>query len=105
MRTQIALGAALMLALVSVGCTSEKADGKTDGGAAEAAVEGYDRPGFKTFEVDGRLWVFQEGSEGLAEYEASGEPGKSVTMVGEGPNGMTIRSDDKAVIAAYMAAY
>ena len=62
------------------------------------------RPGFATFIVDGRLWVFKAGAEDLAEFKASGEPAKSVTRVGAGPNGMTIRSSDSETIDAYLAA-
>jgi hypothetical protein len=61
------------------------------------------KPGFVTKIVDDRLWVFEEGSEGLKEFEASGEPAKSVTLIGEGPLGMTIRSDDRATIDKYLA--
>ncbi len=62
------------------------------------------RNGFETFIVDGRLWVFKAGAEDLAEFKASGEPAKSVTRVGAGPNGMTIRSGDSETIDAYLAA-
>ena len=61
------------------------------------------KPGFVTRIVDGRLWVFEDGSEGLMEFEASGEPAKNVTLVGEGPIGMTIRSDERATIDKYLA--
>ncbi|MHC4876447.1 MAG: hypothetical protein ACYTGL_08105 [Planctomycetota bacterium] len=61
------------------------------------------RPGFDTFIVDGRLWVLQPGSDAYAEFLKSGEPGKSVTRVGAGPNGMTIRSGDSETIDAYLA--
>jgi len=62
------------------------------------------KTGFATFIVDGRLWVFRNGSDGLAGFKAHGEPAKSVTRVGAGPNGMTMRSDDAATIDAYLAA-
>ena len=62
------------------------------------------KDGFATSVVDGRLWVFKSGSEGLAEFKAHGEPAKSVTRVGAGPNGMTIRSDDVSTIDAYLTA-
>ena len=64
----------------------------------------YDKPGYKTFVEDGRLWVFAEGSDGLKSYLASGEPAKSVTVLGKGPGGMTIKSVDKETIDAYLAA-
>ncbi len=62
------------------------------------------RSGFETFIVDGRLWIFKSGAEELAEFKAHGEPAKSVTRVGAGPNGMTIRSSDVETIDAYLTA-
>ncbi len=64
----------------------------------------YEHPGFVAFADDGRLWVFAEKSDGLKEYLQSGEPAKSVTWIGAGPNGMSLRSDDADVLAAYTAA-
>ncbi|MBI1311483.1 hypothetical protein GC176_09260 [bacterium] len=60
------------------------------------------KTGFETFIVDGRLWVFRDGSEGLSEFKQTGEPAMSVTRVGAGPNGMTIRSVDGETIDAYL---
>ena len=62
------------------------------------------KDGFATFVVDGRLWVFKADSEGLVEFKAHGEPAKSVTRVGAGPNGMTMRSDEVETIDAYLSA-
>jgi len=62
------------------------------------------KPGYRTFIDDGRVWVFKVGSEGLAEYMKSGEPGKNVTWVGEGPRGTTLRSDSGDTLLAYVAA-
>ncbi|MDJ0520676.1 MAG: hypothetical protein QNJ90_01235 [Planctomycetota bacterium] len=100
----------LLVALVLLGAPGCGDDDKTDGpqgnasetGGGDAGPQGYDKPGFKTFVVEGRLWVFREGSKGLAEYEKHGEPAKSVTSIGTGPNGMTVRSDDMEVIKAYL---
>lgn len=64
---------------------------------------GFDKPGFRTFERDGRLWVFREGSEDLATFLEHGEPAKSVTSIGSGPSGMTLRSGDMDTIQAYLA--
>ncbi len=69
-----------------------------------AAVR-YGRPGFEVFLEDGRLWVFASGSEGLADFLKSGEPAKSVTRVGAGPDGKTVKSDDHATLDAYLAAW
>ena len=64
----------------------------------------YDKPGFWTKPHDGRLWVFRAGSKELAEFQKSGEPARQVTRIGAGPNGMTLKSSDAAVIDAYIAA-
>jgi hypothetical protein len=60
--------------------------------------------GFRTFLDDGRLWVFLDRSGALSEYLATGEPAKCVTRVGEGPLGMTVKSDDASTIEMYLAA-
>ncbi len=60
--------------------------------------------GFRTVVDDGRLWVFVERSPALAEYLESGEPAKCVTRVGDGPLGMTVKSDDGSTIDMYLAA-
>jgi len=58
----------------------------------------YGRPGFAVFMDDGRLWILREGSEDLATYLRVGEPAKSVTRIGVGPAGETIRSSDVETI-------
>ena len=75
-------------------------------GADEETLQAYvaAKPGFATIIEDGRIWVFREGSDGLAEFEKSGEPAKCVTRPGAGPLGMTIKSVDAETIAAYLAA-
>jgi hypothetical protein len=60
--------------------------------------------GFATFVRDGRVWVFREGSKDLAEFEKTGEPAKSVTLIGTGPLGMTVKAPDAETIDAYLAA-
>ncbi len=52
---------------------------------------------------DGRLWVLEADSKAYAQFKAHGEPAKMVTRIGAGPNGMTIRSTDPAVIDGYLA--
>lgn len=64
----------------------------------------YAKPGFYTKVVDNRLWVFKPNSKELTEFEQHGEPAKSVSRIGAGPNGMTIRSGDAATIDAYLVA-
>ena len=63
------------------------------------------RPGFQVFEDDGRIWVLRDGSEDLKEFLAVGEPAKSVTLIGVGPGGRTVRGPDKATIGAWLGAF
>lgn len=65
----------------------------------------YNLPGFVTEIEDGRLWVFKAGSKELDEFKKTGEPAKQFTNIGAGPNGMTIKSADQAILDAYLKAY
>lgn len=60
------------------------------------------KDGFETFIVDGRVWVFRTGAEELTEFKSNGELAKSVTRVGAGPGGLTVRSADSATIDLYL---
>lgn len=64
----------------------------------------FDKPGFVTREVKGRVWVLRSGSKELAEFLKSGESAKSITLIGRGPNGMSLRAPDKETAEAYLAA-
>lgn len=70
----------------------------------EAAGKKYNKPGFVTVVEKGRLWVFAEGSKELAGFREHGEPTISVMRIGEGPEGMTLKSYNDDVIKAYKAA-
>ncbi len=64
--------------------------------AAPRAEAAFAKPGFVTRIDENRLWVFAEGQ--------TTEPSeKSVTLVGAGPNGMTVRANDRATAVAYLA--
>jgi hypothetical protein len=71
---------------------------------ATTTTTSLSKPGFYTEVREGRLWVFREGSKELEQFKKHGEPEKQVTRIGGGPNGMTIKSADAAVIDAYLAA-
>ena len=75
-----------------------------DHGQARPAPSAHAKPGFHTVIEDGRLWVFREGSKELVEFQKSGEPAKSVTRVGVGPNRMTVKGPDVETLDAYLAA-
>lgn len=62
----------------------------------------YDKFGYSTVEKDGRLYVFPSNSAEYQLFTKTGEMGKSVTLVGKGPDGMTIIAPDKKVIDSYM---
>lgn len=69
-----------------------------------AAASSYAKKGFQVFEQDGRLWVFRDGSDDLAAFLKDGEPAKSVTSIGTGPGGMSMRSGDMQTIKDFLAA-
>jgi hypothetical protein len=91
----------LLFSAVAAGCKSTCKDPATPNAASEAS---YQRDGFVVEEVDGRLWVFRAGSEALTEYRQHGEPAKSVTRIGVGPGGMTLRGPDTETLDAYQKA-
>lgn len=70
--------------------------------ATQAASASFDRPGYTTILENGRLWVFRTGSKELAKFHKEGEPAKSVTRPGGGPNRMTIKAVDAATLDGYM---
>ncbi|WP_211085229.1 hypothetical protein [Marinomonas profundi] len=73
-----------------------------------AAISGgseFDIKGFKTKVEDGRLWVFEEGSEDLAFFEKHGEPAKQFTSIGTGPNGMTVKAASQTALEKYLSTY
>lgn len=59
------------------------------------------KSGFVVIERDGRLYVFDAGSEALADYRASGDMAKRVTRIGAGPNGETLIAPDTDVLDRY----
>lgn len=63
----------------------------------------YDKSGFVTKIENERLWVFEADSKELAQFEAHGEPTISVSIIGDGPEGMTLRGPSMQVLEAYQA--
>jgi len=73
--------------------------------SATAAASEFDKPGFVTAVVKGRLWVFAEGSKELEAYKASGKtPAVHTVRPKAGPQGMTIIAPDGDMIVNYMVA-
>lgn len=64
----------------------------------------YSKPGFYTHVHDGRLWVLKEGDKDISVVAKNQEPKVVVTRIGEGPNGMTVKSNDAQTLDAYLKA-
>ena len=65
----------------------------------------YGLKDFRVFVREGRLWIFRDGSEALTTFLKVGEPAKSVTLIGEGPEGMTVKGAERETLDAYLAAW
>jgi len=83
------------------GLTVYGADEKTL--AAYCAPYQYGQPGFAVIAEDGRLWIFRNNSANHRMFLEMGEPAKSVTLIGAGPGGQTLRGIDKPILEDYMA--
>jgi len=100
------------LAVLAAACNTllpKHDDGKTAKEAATPSVKipagsaTWSRPGFTVYEDEGRLWVFEDGSEALTDFAAKGEPAKRVTLVGAGPEGCTLLGSERETLEAYAA--
>ncbi len=107
-----AVGVALAMA-AAAGCASKpppwsaKHQAMASGNSApQAGKQGtpYDKPGFVTRIVEGRLWVFKEGAKEIAKFDKEGELVKQVIRPAAGPNRMTIKAPDSGTITAYLCA-
>lgn len=67
------------------------------------AESNYDKPGYSTKVENGRLWVFTADSPAIADFEKNGEPEKSFSAIGAGPDGMTVRAASVEVLDGYLA--
>ena len=72
--------------------------------ACASGGSNYSKPGFYTHVHDGRLWVLKANDQDVAIVAKNQEPKVVVTRIGEGPKGMTIKSNDGKVIDEYLAA-
>ncbi|MDZ7750977.1 MAG: hypothetical protein U5S82_04795 [Gammaproteobacteria bacterium] len=97
----------LLIAAAITGCNANSAPKeapkatRTDAAHTQASVS-FDKPGYVTEVHDGRLWVFEADSKAYKDFKTTGEPSKIVTRIAAGPNGMTVRSTDGAVIDGYL---
>lgn len=62
------------------------------------------KPGYFTHIHDGRLWVFKEGDKDIELVAKNKEPKVVVTRIATGPSNMTVKSNNAAVIDAYLGA-
>ena len=69
---------------------------------ARPTSDAYTLPGYAVYEVDGRLWVFRIGSDGLQQFLEHGEPAKNVTLIGEGPDGKTVKGAELDTLRDYV---
>jgi hypothetical protein len=95
-----ALGMVCVVGLAACGTARTETVVNPTPSASTAAA--YNKPGFVTEVRDGRLWVFRVNSAELQEFRTQGELGKSVTRVGAGPNGMTVRAADVQTLDDYL---
>ncbi|MFN4166280.1 MAG: hypothetical protein ACK4GK_17020 [Ferrovibrio sp.] len=72
--------------------------------ACASGGSSYAKPGFYTHVHDGRLWVLKAGDKDIDVVSKNQEPKVVVTRIGEGPNGMTVKSNDAKVIEDYLKA-
>jgi sugar lactone lactonase YvrE len=79
-------------------------DGKTLKAPDTETLDAYMacKPGFATRWVEGRLWVFREGSKELQQFEKDGELAKHVVRPAAGPGRVTIKAPDSETIDAYV---
>lgn len=64
----------------------------------------YNRRGFLTREMDGRLWVLPLNSPALAALVSGEGPEKHVTMPGAGPDRKTLKTDSRDTAIHYLFA-
>jgi hypothetical protein len=61
------------------------------------------RAGFVAYRLDGRVWLFREGSAEEASFRADGPPAAHVTWPGAGPGGVTLKAPEEALLLEWSA--
>ena len=97
----VAIAAFLSASTVFTGCrnpgspsTPPRAETRSSSSIEAAPADPLSKPGFVNLEEENRLWVLRPGEE---------KQEKHVTLVGAGPNGMTIKALKKATALEYLA--
>jgi hypothetical protein len=95
------LAAAITVTTLGCATTSEEVKSASTAAAAPvtaaavaAVTSDYNKPGFFTEVVDGRLWVLKAGEK---------RSDKHVTWIGAGPNGMTLKALKEETALHYLA--
>ncbi len=60
------------------------------------------KPGFIAMAMDGRVWIFEEGSKEYEQFRSHGELAKHIVRPGAGPMRSTLRAPDAATIESWM---
>jgi hypothetical protein len=101
MKGSICLVSATLALACLTGCNA--VDSSAAPAAAEAKASSYDKPGFVTAVVKGRLWVFADGSEELAAFRETGKtPAVHVVRPLAGPDRLTLIAVSTDILDAYM---
>jgi hypothetical protein len=83
-----------MIRTAVVACSLVFAFAACQSSATPSTSAAAERPGFRTVVEDGRLWVLRPGQEPTE---------KCITLVGAGPDGMTLKAVDRETALAYVA--
>jgi secreted PhoX family phosphatase len=59
------------------------------------------KPGFVAMAMDGRVWIFEDGSKSFEEFRSNGELAKHIVRPGAGPMRSTLRAPDAATLDAW----
>ncbi|MFG0250015.1 MAG: hypothetical protein ACF8OB_14095 [Phycisphaeraceae bacterium JB051] len=97
-KRQVLTGILTISSIFALGCEATQTTSTANAEPTKAvakATSPFDKAGFSTEVVDGRLWVFKPG-------QAHSE--KHISLIGAGPMGMTIRALDKETAQEYIAA-
>lgn len=94
---QVITGILTITSIFALGCESTQITSTAQANPAKVAKAAgpYDKAGFHTHVIDGRLWVLKDGQK---------ESEKHISLIGAGPAGMTIRALSKETALEYITA-
>jgi hypothetical protein len=97
-KRQVLTGILTISSIFALGCEATQTTSTASAESTKAVAKStspYDKAGFTTEVVDGRLWVFKPGQS---------HSEKHISLIGAGPMGMTIRALDKETAQEYIVA-